>query len=602
MRSLCLPTMLIACLTLTSVNPAARGAEAPEPASSIGKRLEPFALRDFRGKKHALADFDNQPILVVAFLGTECPLALQYAPRLVELSEKFAPRGVAFVGIDANQQDSISELAQYAKIHDIKFPLLKDVGNHVADQLGATRTPEVFVVDRQRIVRYRGRIDDQYLVGRQRKAATREDLATALEELLAGKLVSQNVTDAPGCRIGRVHKADPAAAVNYSKHVAPLLNTHCVECHRPGQIAPFALTSYAEAAGWAETMLEVVNDNRMPPWHASPEYGHFSNDCRLSDAEKQTLATWVAAGAPEGNPRDLPAPPVYAEGWRLPRVDREFFISETAIDVPAEGTVGYKHLVVDPGFTEDTWVQGAECKAGNPAVVHHIIMFTRGGKARDNKRRGDGGIGDGFVTATAPGAHPLLLGDGLAKRIPAGAKLVFQMHYTPNGSPQQDRSRVGLMLADPAQVRKEVKTYSVDTHLLFIPPRTPDYELDAWHTLRSDVQVLSFFPHMHLRGMAFRYEAQYPDGTKEILLDVPRYDFAWQQTYQLAEPKLIPKGTKLRCTAHYDNSVDNVANPNPNIFVHWGEQTWDEMLMGFLDYTTPDEVRSAALTAPAAPK
>jgi peroxiredoxin len=561
-------------------------AENRPETDPVGKRAAGFELRDFRGKSHALDDFKDRRAVVIAFLGTECPLALQYAPRLNELSERFAAQGVAFIGIDANQQDSITELANYAKVHEIKFPLLKDVGNKVADQLGAARTPEVFVLDQDRVVRYHGRIDDQYLVGRQRKRATREDLVAALEEVLAGKEISQNATEVAGCRIGRIREAQAGAEVNYSKHIAPLLNSRCVECHRAGQIAPFAMTNYTEVAGWAETMLEVVRENRMPPWHADPKFGHFSNDRRLSDDEKHLLASWVEAGAPEGDPKDLPAPPTFAEGWRLPRVDQEIYMADDSFDVPAEGTVNYKYFVIDPGFTEDKWVQGAECRAGNRAVVHHIILAAR---RPSNGRGRQGRLESDFLTATAPGAQPLVLPEGMAKFVPAGSKLVFQVHYTPNGSPQKDRSSVGLMFVDAAKVRKEVNTLAIDTHLLLIPPRAPDYELDAWHTFRDDIVLLSLFPHMHLRGKSFRYEAQYPDGTKETLLDVPHYDFAWQQTYELAEPKLLPKGTRIRCVAHYDNSTDNVANPNPNTIVHWGEQTWDEMLMGFMDLVSPEE-------------
>jgi peroxiredoxin len=564
----------------------------------LGTRVQSFELRDFRGKSYSLDDFQDKQILVVAFLGTECPLALQYAPRLAQLSQRFAERGVAFIGINANQQDSITELAGYAKVHEIKFPLLKDVGNIVADQMGAVRTPEVFVLDHNRLVRYWGRIDDQYIPGRQRKQATREDLVVALEELLAGNEVSQAVTDVQGCRIGRIHRAKADAQVTYSKHIAPLLNSRCVECHRPGEIAPFSLTNYAEVAGWAETMLEVVGQNRMPPWHASPEYGHFRNDRRLTDSEKQLLSAWVEAGAPQGDPKDLPAPPRFAEGWRLPRVDQEVFISETSFEVPAEGTVNYKYFVVDPGFQEDKWVQGAEVRPGNRAVVHHIILATRGGSRK--RGRGDGRFESNFLAATAPGAQPMTLGDGMAKLVPAGSKLVFQVHYTPNGSPQKDRSSVGLMFVDADQVRKQVATLAVDTHLLLIPPLVSDYTHEAWHTFRQDTLLLSLFPHMHLRGKVFRYEAQYPDGTKEILLDVPRYDFAWQQTYELAEPKLLPKGTMMRCIAHYDNSPENLGNPNPKSVVHWGEQTWDEMLMGFLDMTTPDEPGREAAKKPGA--
>jgi hypothetical protein len=216
--------------------------------------------------------------------------------------------------------------------------------------------------------------------------------------------------------------------------------------------------------------------------------------------------------------------------------------------------------------------------------VHHIILFCRTPAGR---KSGDD-IGNEFVTATAPGANPLLLEPGMAKRIPAGSRLVFQMHYTPNGSPQKDRSSVGLMFAPADSVRREVATVAAETHLIFIPPKVADYQHEATHTFDRDMLLLSLFPHMHLRGKSFRYEATFPDGRQEILLDVPRYDFAWQQTYALTEPKLMPAGTRVRCVAHYDNSPENVANPNPNRIVHWGEQTWDEMLMGFMDLAVPD--------------
>jgi len=564
-----------------------RSGSAEEAGKSpLGQKVHAFELKDFRGKSYLLDDFKTSRAIVLVFLGTECPLAGQYAPRLVQLANRFADKQVTFLAIDSNQQDSLSELAEFAKTHEINFPLLKDVGNVVADSVGAVRTPEVFVLDEARVVRYWGRIDDQYIVGRQRKKPTREDLAEALGEVLAGREVSQGITEALGCRIGRVKTPQANAQVTYSKHIAPLLNSRCVECHRPSEIAPFSLANYAEVVGWAETIAEVIADNRMPPWHANPEHGNFSNDRRLKDEEKQLVYDWVKSGAPEGNPKDLPAPPQFAEGWRLPRVDQEIFMGTTAYNVPAEGAVEYQYFTVDPGFTEDKWVQAAECRPGNRAVVHHIIVGIRPGPGKSRHR--PGGMSSEWLTATAPGARPLLLADGMAKFVPAGSKLVFQMHYTPNGTPQKDLSSVALMFADASKVRQEVITLGIENHFIFIPPSTPDYQADAWQTLRRDTLLLSLFPHMHLRGKAFRYEAKYPDGTTEILLDVPRYDFAWQGTYELAQPKLLPKGTQLHCVAHYDNSPENIANPNPNRVVHWGDQTWDEMMIGYLDVTFPD--------------
>jgi peroxiredoxin len=551
-------------------------------AAPLGKKVQDFELRDFGGKPHRLADLTEKQAVVIVYLGTECPLAKMYAPRLAQLATRFDKLGVAFMAINSNQQDSLSELAAYHKTHGLNFPLLKDVGNVVADQMGAERTPEVFLLDKDRVVRYWGRIDDQYVVGRQREVATRQDLAVAIEELLAGKPISVATTEAPGCHIGRVHEPLADAEVTYVNHIAGILNNRCVECHRAGEIAPFALTNYEEVAGWAETIAEVVREERMPPWHADPQHGKWSNDCRVSDQEKQLIYDWVAAGAPEGQ-GELPKPLAYVAGWRLPRVDKEIFMSDTPAKIPAEGTVDYKYYEVDPGFTEDTWLQGAQCKAGNRAIVHHIIVFIR---SPDGKRGGLGdGISRGFLAATAPGAAPMLFADGMAKKVPAGSTLVFQMHYTPNGSPQEDRSSIGLMIADPKTVQKEVSTMSVDTQLLLIPPMMPNYRVTCWKTFRQDVDLLSLYPHMHVRGKAFRYEAHYPDGTMEILLDVPRYDFNWQQTYEFVEPKRIPKGTRMRCVAHYDNSPENIANPNPKRLVHFGEQTWDEMLIGFMEAT-----------------
>jgi peroxiredoxin len=271
---------------------------------SVGQTIPDFALRDFQGASHTLSDHAASKLVVVAFLGADCPLANRYADRLVELARQYGPRGVAFVAIDSNQQDGLAQLAHLARVHKIEFPLLKDPGNAVADRFDAQRTPEVFVLDARRVVRYRGRIDDQYGIGYARPAASQKDLVAALEELLAGKPVSRPVTAASGCLIGRVHHPKPQGDVTYAKQVARILQQHCVSCHRAGAIAPFALTSYADAAGWAETIREVVRDRRMPPWDASPDHGKFANDPSLSGAERQTIETWVANGAPEGDGKD----------------------------------------------------------------------------------------------------------------------------------------------------------------------------------------------------------------------------------------------------------------------------------------------------------
>ncbi|HEY4308753.1 MAG TPA: redoxin domain-containing protein [Pirellulales bacterium] len=642
MRACCATLGLIASIMFTVQTASAEatssaGASAPSK-SLVGTTIANFTLQDFRGQEHSLAELKDKQAVVVVFLGTECPLARLYGPRLQQLATDFAPRGVAFLGIDANRQDSITELDAYARVHGVTFPLLKDVGNAVADKFGATRTPEVFVLDPQGIVRYHGRIDGQYSfgagVGYAQPKSDRNDLAEALNELLAGKPISVATTDVKGCLIGRVRQPQGKSDVTYSQQIARIFQNRCQECHREGQIAPFAMTSYDEVAGWGEMIAETVREQRMPPWHANPAHGVFANDARLSDEEKAQIFAWVENGCPEGNPADLPEPKQFAEGWLMPREpDQIVYMTDEAVSIKAEGVEAYRHYVVDPKFTEDKWVKMVECMPGNRQVVHHIIVFVQppsarpaglGGRAAGRggetateghananvSRDEDGGVqrgegaraagrrrgrpladndisGFGFLAGFAPGTRPVVAPDGVARKIPAGSKLVFQMHYTPCGSEQMDRSAVGLMFMDKKDVTHQMSTTNVSYHQLQIPAGEPNYTVEADKTFTRDTLVMSLFPHMHIRGKSFRYEVTYPDGKHEVLLDVPRYDFNWQNSFILSEPKMIPKGTQLLCTASYDNSSENPFNPDPTKTIAWGPQTWDEMMIGWYDVSFP---------------
>jgi thiol-disulfide isomerase/thioredoxin len=582
-------SLALMALAVPSIAVAAAPANAPKNAPGASK-VAPFSLKDYRGQTFDLDKAAKDKIVVLAFLGTECPLAKLYAPRLAELAKEYEPKGVVFVGIDSNRQDAVTEIAGYARQHGIEFPILKDLNQAVADKIGATRTPEIVVIDKSRAIRYRGRVDDQYgLVknaGYQRKEPTRRDLAAALEELLAGKPVSQPATETSGCLIGRDRKPSAASDVTYSNQIAWILNANCVFCHRQGQIAPFTLTSYDDAAGWAGMIEEVVGSGRMPPWHADPHFGQFKNDARLSDADKATIAKWVAAGAPEGNPKDLPAPPHFSEGWMIPEPDQVIYMADKAYDVPATGVVEYQMFTVDPGWTEDKWISAIEPRPGNPAVVHHILLFVL-----PPDGRGGGGLGTGndFTGAFAPGLRPEPLPPGMARHVPAGSKLVFQMHYTPNGMAQQDRSYLGVKFADPKTVKQEVIVTSAVNFVFQIPPGADDFGVQSRYIFKKDATLLTLMPHMHLRGKAFRYVATYPDGKKETLLSVPHYDFGWQTNYRLAEPKLLPLGTRLDCIADFDNSEQNLNNPDPKATVGFGDQTFEEMMIGFFEIVDPHQ-------------
>ncbi|MBX9790764.1 MAG: redoxin domain-containing protein [Pirellulales bacterium] len=588
--------VLIASLAALAIANQSGSASAAELAASsqsktadcLGRQIESFALPDFHGKARSLADFAEQKLVVVAFLGTECPLAKVYASRLVGLSKEFKSQGVAFVAIDSNLQDSMTEIGTFARIYELDFPILKDLDNRVADQFGAVRTPEVFVLDAERRIRYWGRVDDQYGfqtgAGYAKPRLQRRDLAVAIEELLAGKPVSEPVKPADGCLIGRVNKTAPQGEVTYTKHIASILQNRCAECHRPGEVAPFSLLAYDEVVGWAPMMKEVVSEGRMPPWFADPAFGHFANDARLSDEEKQLLYTWIDNGCPEGDPSDLPPPRQFVEGWRIGQPDQVIHMADEPFTVPAEGVVDYQYFTVDPGWKEDKWIKVSEARPDNRGVVHHIIAFVQPPNSSSGAFGRRGGL-----AGYAPGSLPIAAPEGAATFVPAGSKLVFQMHYTPNGVESKDRSSIGVIFADPKTIHRKMKGGVAGNVRLKIPAGDSNYEVTAKHKFTRDTVLLNLTPHMHLRGKDFKYELEYPDGTREVLLNVPRWDFNWQLRYEFAEPKLVPKGSRILCTAHFDNSADNLANPDPASDVTFGDQTWEEMMFGFYTAYDPHE-------------
>jgi peroxiredoxin len=558
------------------------GLPADEVSNSpIGRQVADFTLLDFRGTAHSLGDLEDSQLVVVVFLGTECPLAKLYGPRLEELAQGYKAELVSFLGVNANRHDSLSEIDAYARRHGVTFPILKDTVNKLADAVGAKRTPEVFVLDRHRRIQYHGRIDDQYGVGYSRDKVTRLDLKIAIDELLAGKIVTVPSTAAVGCHIGRIVKPDNDSPVTYSNQVSRIFQKHCVECHRNGEIAPFPLTDYDEVVGWAETIAEVIELQRMPPWHANPEFGHFSNQRLMTSGEKQLVYEWVAAGAPEGDRSTLPSPRSFLEGWRLPHEpDLVFEMHTKPFVVAAGGTVEYQYFVVDPGFTRDTWIRAAEVVAGNREVVHHAIVFVRPPNL-------DPSQGMGFLTAYVPGQTNLMLPEGQAKLIPAGSHLVFQMHYTPNGSEQQDNTKIGLILADPDLVTEQLITVMAINRDFEIPPEADNHRVSkVINRFPEGSRLLSLSPHMHLRGKSMQFRLR-EKGQESIMLDVPNYDFNWQHTYLLEEPLDLKDGMSIEVIGHFDNSDNNLVNPDSSAVVRWGDQTWEEMMIGFMEIAVP---------------
>ena len=565
---------------------ASRAAQDPPP-TRLGQKVADFTLKDTAGQAVSLHGFKDRKAVVVIFIGTECPISNAFMPRLAELHKKYAPRGVQFLAVNSNEQDTAKQVSDHARKHGLPFPVCKDQGSKVADLFAARRTPEAFVLDAGRTVRYAGRIDDQFGFRYNRPRPTRRDLALAVEEVLAGQAVAQPALPVAGCHIARAATPKTEGAVTYSKQVARILQKNCQECHRPGQIGPMPLLKYESARDWSATIHEVIEQKRMPPWNADPRYGKFSNDRHLSKADRDTLLAWIDDGCPTGDDKDLPPARQFAESWRIGKPDM-VFATGRRVTVPAKAANGirYQYFVVPTNFKEDRWVQAAEARPGNRAVVHHIIVYVRTqeqGMRQDKEDK----LGDGFLVGYAPGDMPAVFAPGTAKKVPKGAYLVFQMHYTPNGVKQTDESSVGLVFAKEPP-RHELRTRAVLQHRFAIPPGDSSYRVVSESTFHQDTLVLNFVPHMHLRGKDFEYRVVYPDGKQETLLSVPRWDFNWQSNYRLAKPLRLPAGSRIECTAHYDNSADNPNNPDPTRTVHWGDQTWDEMMIGFVDYVYLD--------------
>jgi hypothetical protein len=389
----------------------------------------------------------------------------------------------------------------------------------------------------------------------------------------------------------------------YYKHVLPILQASCQGCHRPGEAAPMSFLTYKETRPWAKAIREAVLTRKMPPWLADPHYGKFANDRSLTQAQIDTLAAWAAAGAVEGNPKDAPPPVPFVTGWAIGKPDVVFEMPNE-FDVPASGTIAYQYIVIPSGFTQDRWVQIAEARPGNRRLVHHIIAFVRPPGSRwlqdarpgvpfvptrtQRESRNPREEGNSDVTGTellvgfAPGLPPTQLPPGQAKLVRAGSDFVFQMHYTANGRPASDRSRIGLIFAKEPP-RERIYTTNAANSKFVIPAGDAHYKVDSSIEIAQDTRLIDLMPHMHLRGKDFEYRAVYPTGETQVLLRVPRYDFNWQLYYYPQEPIVLPKGTRIECTAHFDNSPNNPANPDPTQEVRWGDQSWQEMMIGWFD-------------------
>ncbi len=558
--------------------PTAAAAEGPAATSAAA---EAFPFESLDGSP---IEFDAAARChVIAFLGAGCPIARQYAGRLEEIATRYADRGVRVIGVDANRQDSKSEFLGAAREMGVTFPLAVDPRQRIARALGATRTGGVVVLDALGSVAYAGRVDDQFAPGVVRPTATSHELVAAIDDLVAGRPVAVPRTEPVGCLITfeRESVVGADSAPTFHRDIVPLLQTHCLECHRPGEIGPFDVSTLDEVSGWAAMMLETMEQGRMPPWHAAPGQVHFKNARQLPDEGIALFRRWIEAGMPAGDSSASPPAPPFVDGWRLPRQpDCVVPLGKRPYSVPASGTVDYQYFVADPHFGDETWMSAAQVVPGVPSVVHHAIVFVRPENLSDFR-------GMSFVTAYVPGQRATAFPPGHARRIPPRSKLVFQMHYTPDGREHEDLTSVGLVTMPREEVTHEVLTLAAVEQDFEIPPHAANHEVRAEiKGFSTGSTLLAVSPHMHLRGKAFELRARRGD-TSETLLSVPHYDFNWQHTYEFSEPLPLDGVDALEIVAWFDNSAANPTNPDPGETVMWGEQTWEEMALAFFEVARP---------------
>lgn len=572
--------------------------EAPRPlkasVAGVGRLVPDLAFADLNGKPGKLSDYKDQRYLVIAFTNSSCPLAKKFAPTLVELEKAFASKQVAFLYVNPTATDDPGTPTFAGRyVHDKTSAL--------SAALGATSTTEVIVLDPARTVVYRGAVDDQYGLGYALDAPRQRYLATALNQLLAGQQPDVSATTAPGCALD-LDAPSTKTTVTFHNRISRIIQQNCQECHRDGGVGPFPLVTLEDVKAHRGMIRKVVDRGTMPPWFAAPEkdgHSRWANDRSLAPADKADLLDWLASDMPVGDPAEAPKPRTWPGEWIIGKPDAIFQIPEP-IQVQATGTMPYQRVLVETDYTEDKWVTAMEVQPTERSVVHHVLVhivpkgfdLNRRGGGRGRGGEGEGGRPrqaagaeerQGFFAIYVPGNSLLQYPEGFAKRLPKNSTLLFEIHYTPNGKATQDQTRVGFVFSDTPP-KHEVKVAGVVNPKLAIPPHAADHPEEARLPIPFDIKVLAFAPHMHLRGKACKYELKHADGTTTTLLDVPHYDFNWQLLYRFAEPVRATRGSTMVFTGRFDNSADNPANPDPSKEVRWGPQTYDEMLLGYVEY------------------
>ena len=578
-----------AAITPEDVKKVTSGPEILKPGDvGIGRMVDDVKFRTLDDKELSLGSFKDRKGLVIVMTSATCPVSKRYLPSVARLASELKEQGLGLLLVNALGSEKPEDIRSQLAAAGVTAPYVHDTEKKLSLALGARTTTEVFLLDPARTLIYRGALDDQYGINYNLEAPKHPYLRDAVAALLRGEKPAVQATAAPGCELDLPAAADAkATTITYHRDVARILQQNCVSCHREDGIAPFALDDIDEVKDRAKVIRRVVNEGSMPPWFAAvdkdADKNPWVNDCSLSAKDKADLFAWIdSKGRPLGDAADAPAKHAYPAEWSIGKPDLVVQLSK-AYDIKADGFMPYVHDVVQTELKEDRWVSAYEILPSQRDVVHHVIVRVH--EKGSEVRKADEGR-EGYWAAYVPGNGAAVYPEGIARKLPAGARVSFQIHYTPSGKAKKERLKMGLVFAK-APPTYEVRTAPLANHRLSIPPGAARHVETHSQRVPFDMPVMGFMPHMHMRGAAFRYEVTYANGKTETLLDIPRYDFNWQLRYEYKSPKLIPRGSTMKITAVFDNSAGNKANPDPTKLVRWGSQTVDEMMIGYVEYFRP---------------
>ncbi len=553
----------------------------PSASTAIGTVVDDLSFVDIRSQRRRLSDFGPRKAYVLFFVTRDCPMVGRVLPKVARLAAEYAPRGVQFVAVNVGRSDTMRDVGTQAITFEQPYPFVRDVDFRVLRALGVDRTTTAVVLDAARTLRYRGQVDDQVRYANVRATPTRDDLKLALDAVLSGAEVEVAETPVEGCKVAPPPEQTWTGKYTFHRDVEPLIQRQCQDCHHERGAAPFALLTYEQVADNAEMIAEVVQQQRMPPWHASDAHGSFRNRRGLSADERAMLVDWVESGLVRGDPAEAPPARTFDAGpWRIGEPDLVLRVP-APVRLPADGVVPYSYLVFPYVFKEDAWVEAVEILPTNKRVLHHANV------AWFEPSRGF--TQDGFITGFVPGGDPMVLDPGTAMKIPKGSVLGIQAHYVTTGKPEIDRLRLGIRF--PKQpVTRRAEVIVVTNTRFAIPPGAESHRVAASRRVREDATVIGYFAHMHLRGRDMTFVAHRPDAEPDTLLMIPNYDFDWQSSYRAHEGAVkLPSGTRLEVFAHFDNSAFNPFNPDPTDTVKFGQQTFEEMMYGFVFVTLDRE-------------